>query len=62
MASSDMKHYYKSAAVLFDGGWRANDKEWLKEEYKLSEEEAQGICEYLQHFENQAQNSIEEAN
>ena len=43
------------ASALYDGGWRAEDKEWLIQEYGteygLSEDEAERICEYLAEFE-----------
>lgn len=35
------------AAALYDGGWRADEKEDLAAEYDLSEAEAAAICEYL---------------
>ena len=43
--------YASSAAALYDGGWRANDKEQLIKEYELSEEDAELICERLAEFE-----------
>lgn len=36
-----------SAAALFDGGWRAEDRDEFMAEYGLSEEEADAICEDL---------------
>lgn len=38
---------WTSAAVLYDGGWRAEDRDELVAEYDLSEEEADAICEDL---------------
>ena len=35
------------AAALYDGGWRAEDRDELVAEYDLSEEEADAICEDL---------------
>ena len=37
----------KIAFSLFDGGWRAEDREELISEYDLTEEEADEICEIL---------------
>lgn len=42
-----------SAAALYDGGWRADDREELIAEYQLSEDEADAICEKLKEYENQ---------
>lgn len=47
-----MKDYETSAAALYDGGWRAEDKDELMTEYDLTEEEADEICEYLAEYEN----------
>lgn len=38
---------WTSAAALYDGGWRAEDRDELVAEYGLSEEEADAICEDL---------------
>lgn len=38
----------QSARSLFDGGWRADDKEQLIAEYELTEQEANDICEWLE--------------
>lgn len=46
-----MKDYESSAAALYDGGWRSEDKEDLIEEYQLTEEEATNICEILAEIE-----------
>ena len=35
------------AGVLFDGGWRAEDRDWLISEYDFTVEEADDICEIL---------------
>lgn len=39
--------YEASAAALYDGGWRAEDREQLIYEYDLTAEEADKICELL---------------
>ena len=36
-----------SAAFLYDGGWRAEDKGELMQEYELTAEEADRLCEEL---------------
>lgn len=46
-----MTDYQMNAAALYDGGWRAEDKEQLMAEYDLSEKEATEICELLKEFE-----------
>ena len=43
-----------SAAALYDGGWRADDRDRLITEYDLTVEDADAICEAL--------HDIEEAN
>lgn len=35
------------AASLYDGGWRADDRDELISVYRLSPEDADGICERL---------------
>ena len=39
-----------SAAALYDGGWRAEDRDQLIDEYNLTEEEADEICKELAEF------------
>ena len=39
--------YEASAAALYDGGWRAEDRDQLIYEYDLTAEEADKICELL---------------
>ena len=36
-----------SAASLYDGGWRTEDRDRLIDEYNLTEEEADDICKEL---------------
>lgn len=38
----------QSARALFDGGWRAEDKEQIIAEYDLTEQEAVEICGWLE--------------
>ncbi len=42
-----------SAAALYDGGWRAEDKADLISEYQLTAEEAEEICEELAELEKE---------
>lgn len=45
MKKTIMNQY--SAASLYNGGWRAEDRDQLIEEYNLTEEEADEICKEL---------------
>ena len=47
-----MMNFEMSAANLYDGGWIAEDREQLIEEYDLTEEEADGICQMLAEYED----------
>ena len=47
-----LKDVEMSAASLYDGGWRAEDREQLIVEYQLTEDEADAICEKLQEYED----------
>lgn len=40
------------AAALYDGGWRAGDREELMQEYDLTEDEATEICQLLEKLED----------
>lgn len=46
-----MKDYETSAAALYDGGWRTEDKEELMTYYGLTEHEADRLCECLAEIE-----------
>ena len=35
------------AAALYDGGWTSDDRDWLMDEYKLTPEGADLICEEI---------------
>ncbi len=35
------------AAALYDGGWRTDDENELRQEYDFSQDDAAKICEYL---------------
>lgn len=41
-----------SAAALYDGGWRASDRDQLIAEYGLTEDEADAICAELERMES----------
>lgn len=45
-----MQDYESSAAALYDGGWRAEDREQLIAEYEMNEAEADKICELLEDY------------
>jgi hypothetical protein len=49
-----MKDITSAAAALYDGGWRADDRDELIAEYDLTEEEADAICEMLREYECKA--------
>lgn len=51
MREMTMENQY-SAATLYDGGWRSEDKEDLMAEYEMTEEEAEEICEQLKEIED----------
>lgn len=46
-----LQDIYASAAALYDGGWRADDLDDLREEYGLTDAEACAICEALAEIE-----------
>ena len=45
-----IEDFQGTAAALYDGGWRADEKEEIMEEYGISSWEADQICEYLEEF------------
>lgn len=45
--------YGTSAAALYDGGWRATDKDALKKEYDLTDEETEKICNKLEEIDQE---------
>jgi hypothetical protein len=47
-----LKDVQSIAAALYDGGWRATDREWLIAEYELDVDEADAICEKLRDYED----------
>lgn len=48
------------AANLYDGGWRAADREQMIEYYTLTEDEADAICELLVEYENAEKEEVDE--
>ena len=45
-----MKDYESMAAALYDGGWRAEDRDQLKMEYDLTEEDVERIVDLLAEY------------
>jgi hypothetical protein len=39
-----------TAASLYDGGWRSEDKQELMDEYDMPESDADRICELLEKY------------
>ena len=46
-----MTDFTSSAAALYDGGWRSEDKNDLIQEYDITEEEAETLCTILASYE-----------
>ena len=46
-----VKDYGSIAAALYDGGWRADDKDQLKAEYDLTDEDVEHIVNLLATYE-----------
>ena len=46
-----LKDVQHSAAALYDGGWRAGDREQLIQEYGLIRDDADAICAELEKME-----------
>ena len=42
----------QSASDLYDGGWRSSDRDELIVEYKLTNDEADVICKYMEELEH----------
>jgi hypothetical protein len=42
-----IKDVHSSAIALYDGGWRAEDRDQLAAEYNLTTTEADQLCEAL---------------
>lgn len=47
-----MKNIGYAAAALYDGGWRAKDKDILRHEYEFTQEEIDILCEQLAQIES----------
>ena len=45
-----LKDIESSAAALYDGGWRAEDRDQLIAEYNLDAEDADAICARLAEY------------
>lgn len=48
-----MRDFTESAAALYAGGWRSEDRDELIDEYDLTEYEADEICEILAEIEKE---------
>lgn len=48
-----MRDYTSMVASLYDGGWRAEDRDQLVSEYNLTAEEAEEICKLLEDMEEE---------
>jgi len=46
-----VRDYESMAAALYDGGWRAEDREQLKAEYDLTDEDLERIIDLLATYE-----------
>lgn len=46
-----IEDYDQVAASLYDGGWRAADRDDIKNEYDLTDEQTDKICEKLAEYE-----------
>jgi len=46
-----VKDYGSMAAALYDGGWRAEDKEQLQAEYDLTDDDVKRIVDLLAEYE-----------
>ena len=49
-----LKDVSRSAAALYDGGWRSADADQLRTEYDLTEEETQELCAALADLEEKS--------
>lgn len=52
MTIKEMELRYTTAPALYDGGWRAEDRDEMKHEYDFSDKELDIICEELEKIEN----------
>ncbi len=48
-----LKDIKSSAAALYDGGWRSEDKDQLREEHNLTLEDVEELCKELERLEEQ---------
>lgn len=55
MTTNELNRYELETAAyyLYNGGWRANEKEWLRDEYRLPEDKLNIIVETLKELEEQ---------
>jgi hypothetical protein len=45
-----VRDYESMAAALYDGGWRAEDREQLKAEYELTDDDVDRIVDLLAEY------------
>jgi len=57
-----IKNPASSASSLFDGGWRSKNRNCLQEEYKLTDDEVDVLCRYLQKLEENKKKAEENKN
>ena len=48
----NLSNSQSAAAALYDGGWRAEDRDGIKAMYELTDDEVDRICDILESFEN----------
>lgn len=60
MTENHISDIATSAAALYDGGWRADDRDRLITEYDLTVEDADAICEALHDIEEDNDSSEDE--
>lgn len=49
-----------TASSLYDGGWRASDRDQLRDEYDFTEDELDEVCGRLQEYEDEENGKEEE--
>lgn len=55
-----MEESIRDAGSLYDGGWRAEDRDQLMSEYDLTSDEADALCEALKDMEEESNASSED--
>lgn len=52
MESAKMIELETAAASMYDGGWRAKDRDAIQKEYDLTDDDTDAIVEKLTEYEN----------